>query len=174
MSPSFLHANRAAVRLLKALCQTEPRKTIAWESDAPALRREEIPRRFSTSSRVLIVANDWRTLNANVAALEDRGHVLAFEPAALEVRLRTATWFWDQEVFDWIGAHLHLITRPSMRHYHAAWEQKQAGLEWRENMLARQRTGRAWRKSHYGPPCRSDDVHLETQPFLQRNRGRAL
>jgi hypothetical protein len=136
-----LHANRAAVRLLKALCQTEPRKTIAWESDAPALRREEIPRRFSTSSRVLIVANDWRTLNANVAALEDRGHVLAFEPAALEVHLRTATWFWDQEVFDWIGTHLHLITRPSMRHYHAAWEQKQAGLEWRENMLARWLSG---------------------------------
>ena len=103
--------------------------------------REGIPRRFSTSSRVLIIANDWRTLNVNVSAVEDRGHLLVFEPTALEVHLRTATWFWDQEVFDWIGTHLHLIERPSMRLYYAAWEQKQAGLEWRENLLARWLSG---------------------------------
>jgi hypothetical protein len=136
-----LYANRAAVRLLKALCQTDGRKTIAWESDAPALQRGGIPRRFSTSSRVLIIANDWRTLNVNVTALEDRGHLLFFLPTPLEVHRRTAEWFWDQEVFDWIGANLHLISRPSMRLYHAAWEQKQAGLEWRENILARWLSG---------------------------------
>ena len=124
-----LYADRAAVRLLKALCQTDGRKTLAWESDAPALRREGIPRRFSTSSRVLIIANDWRTLDVNVTALEDRGHLLSFTPTPLEVHRHTAGWFWDQEVFDWIGANLHHIGRPSMRLYHAAWEQKQAGLE---------------------------------------------
>ncbi len=31
-----LYSNRAAVRLLKTLCQTERRKAVAWESDAPA------------------------------------------------------------------------------------------------------------------------------------------
>src|SRR5262245_22165788 len=31
-----LYADRAAVRLLKCLCQTERRKTVAWETDAPA------------------------------------------------------------------------------------------------------------------------------------------
>lgn len=71
-----LYADRAAVRLLKGLCQTDRRKTVAWESDAPALRREGIPRRFTTSSRVLIVANAWKTLNVHVTALEDRGHLL--------------------------------------------------------------------------------------------------
>ena len=41
-----LYSNPGAVRLLKCLCQTERRKTVAWESDAPALRRDNIPKRF--------------------------------------------------------------------------------------------------------------------------------
>jgi hypothetical protein len=136
-----LYADRAAVRLLKGLCQTDSRKTVAWESDAAALRREAIPRRFTTASRVLIIANAWRTLNANVSALEDRGHLLLFDPAALEVHSRVAAWFWDQEVFDWIGEHLHLIARPSMRIYRAAWELKEAAMDWRKSLLERWLSG---------------------------------
>ena len=37
------------------------------------------------TSCVALIGNDWKTLNADVAALEDRGHVLVFEPTALEV-----------------------------------------------------------------------------------------
>ena len=136
-----IYADRAAVRLLKGLCQTERRKAIAWESDAPALRREGIPRRFTTAGRVLIIANAWRTLNVHVAALEDRGHLLHFDPAPAEIHARTAAWFWDQEVFDWLGAHLHLIERPSLRLYRAAWELKQAGMDWRGELLSRWLSG---------------------------------
>ena len=32
---------------------------------------------------------------------------------------------------------LHLITEPSMRHYLAAWELKQAGFDWRSRLLER-------------------------------------
>ncbi len=130
-----LYSNPGAVRLLKCLCQTERRKTVAWESDAPALRRDNIPKRFTTSSRVLIIANAWHTLNANVTALEDRGHVVVFDPSAAEVHARTAVWFWDQAIFDWVGEHLHLIARPSMRTYCAAWELKAAGLDWKGLLL---------------------------------------
>jgi hypothetical protein len=136
-----LYADRAAVRLLKGLCQTERRKTVAWESSTQVLTREGIPRRFATASRVMIIANAWRTLNVHVTALEDRGHLLQFDPSALEVHLRTAAWFWDQEVFDWIGAHLHLIARPSMRLYRAAWELKNAALDWRGSLLERWLSG---------------------------------
>jgi hypothetical protein len=122
-----LYADRGAVRLLKGLCQTERRKTVAWESSTQVLDRQNVPRRFATSSQVLIIANAWKTLNVHVAALEDRGHLLHFEPDVLEVRTRSAAWFWDQEIFDWIGAHLHLIGRPSMRVYRAAWELKGGG-----------------------------------------------
>ena len=75
-----LYADRSGVRLLKCLCQTEEEKAVAWHSDARSLERQRIPREFTTKSRVVIISNDWQTLNKNVAALQDRGHVLHFEP----------------------------------------------------------------------------------------------
>ena len=80
-----LYADRSGVRLLKCLCQTEDEKTVAWHSDARSLERQRIPREFTTRSRVVIISNDWQTLNKNVAALQDRGHVLLFQPSASEV-----------------------------------------------------------------------------------------
>ena len=75
-----LYADRSGVRLLKCLCQTEEEKAVAWHSDARSLERQGIPREFTTKSRVVIISNDWKTLNKNVAALQDRGHVLLFQP----------------------------------------------------------------------------------------------
>ena len=80
-----LYADRSGVRLLKCLCQTEEEKAVAWHSDASSLERQGIPREFTTKSRVVIISNDWKTLNKNVAALQDRGHVLLFQPGAAEV-----------------------------------------------------------------------------------------
>ena len=91
-------------------------------------RRPRSPQRFTTTSRVALIGNDWKTLNADVAALEDRGHVLFFEPTALEVHCQAAGWFWDQEIFDFVAARLHLIDRHSLRTYRQAWELKQSGL----------------------------------------------
>ena len=34
---------------------------------------------------------------------------MIFEPSAREVHVRTAEWFWDQEIFDFIGERLHLL-----------------------------------------------------------------
>jgi hypothetical protein len=136
-----LYADRSGIRLLKALCQTEPTKTLSWHTATPILKRQAVPSRFTTTSRIALIGNDWKTLNADVAALEDRGHVLVFEPTALEVHRQAATWFWDQEVFDFVAAHLHLIVQHSLRTYRQAWELKQAGLDWRTAMLSRCLTG---------------------------------
>jgi hypothetical protein len=135
-----LAGSREGIRLLKCLCQTELRKTVSWHSASPKLEAEGIPTSFDTESRACIIANDWKTLNENVAALEDRGHLLFFEPTALEVHRRTAEWFDDQEVFDFIAEHLHLIAKPSMRHYVNARELKRTedpAIDWREAMLNR-------------------------------------
>ena len=132
-----LYADRAGVRLLKCLCQTEARKRVGWHSNAATLCREGIPRAFETESRVTIIANEWRTLNVNVSAIQDRGHVIVFAPSALEVHTRTAQWFWDQDVYDFIGQHLHLTESPSMRDYWLSWELKRAGLDWRGCLLER-------------------------------------
>jgi hypothetical protein len=138
-----LYADRSGIRLLKSLCQTEPTKTLSWHTATPILKCQSVPQRFKTTSRVALVGNDWKTLNADVAALEDRGHVLLFEPTALEVHRQAATWFWDQEIFDFVAGHLHLIAQPSLRTYQQAWELKQAGLDWRQAVLSRFLTGPA-------------------------------
>ena len=132
-----LYADRSGIRLLKALGQTERTKTLFWQSDAPTLERRGIPRQFTTTSRVALVGNAWKTLNADVAALEDRGHLLLFEPTPLEVHLQAARWFWDVEIFDFVAEHLHFFAQHSLRTYHHAWELKQAGLDWRQGVLSR-------------------------------------
>ncbi len=132
-----LYRDRAALRLLKCVCQTEPVKRVAWHSDAAALRREGIPRSFQTRSRLAIIANELRTLNVNVRAVQDRGHVVVFEPSPLEIHLRAATWFWDQRVFNFIGEHLQVALQLSLRDYFLGWELKQAGLDWRGWLLAK-------------------------------------
>jgi hypothetical protein len=138
-----LYAQRHGVRLLKCLTQSESSKRVSWHTDAPTLQRQAIPQEFQTSSRVAIIANEWKMLNRNVAALQDRGHVLCFEPSPLEVHRQTATWFWDQDIFDFVGARLAWLAEASMRHYLAAWELKQAGLDWRSLLLSRCLSGRA-------------------------------
>ena len=91
-----LYADRSGVRLLKCLCQTEEEKSVAWHSDARSLERQGIPREFTTTSRVVIISNDWKTLNKNVAALQDRGHVLLFQPSRPRCTARPGMWFDDR------------------------------------------------------------------------------
>ena len=86
-----IYADRSGVRLLKCLCQTEEEKAVAWHSDARSLERHHIRREFTTKSRVAIISNDWQTLSKNVAAVQDRGHVLLFQPSASEVHARAGS-----------------------------------------------------------------------------------
>src|SRR5258708_16988088 len=136
-----LYADRLGIGLLKALGQTERTKTVSWQTAAPTLGQCSIPRQFTTTSRVVLIGNDWKTLNHDVAALEDRGHLLLFEPSPLEVHRQAARWFWDQEIFDFVADHLHLMAQHSLRTYFHAWELKQAGLNWRQGVLGRCLTG---------------------------------
>ena len=125
-----LYSDRNGIRLLKCLCQTEEEKTVAWHSATRSLEKAGIPREFVTKSRVVIICNDWRTLNRNVAALQDRGHVLAFRPTAAEVHAKAAKWFRDQEILAWFEANLHRLPEPSLRHYLRAAELRRAGMDW--------------------------------------------
>jgi len=131
-----LYADRSGVRLLKCLCQTEEEKSIAWHSDARSLERQGIPREFTTKSRVVIISNDWKTLNRNVAALQDRGHVVFFEPSAAEVHAQAGTWFDDREIYAWFAANLHRVHEPSLRHYVRARELKAAAMDWTGVLVA--------------------------------------
>ena len=149
-----LYADRSGVRLLKCVCQTEEEKAVAWHSDARSLERQGIPREFTTKSRVIIISNDWKTLDKNVAALQDRGHVLLFQPGAAEVHRKAGTWFDEPEIYQWFAANLHRVREPSLRHYVRARELKAAGMDWTEVAWSpRPRTGgRGWLPSCWSAP----------------------
>ena len=125
-----LYSDRNGIRLLKCLCQTEEEKAVAWHSAARSLEKAGIPREFVTRSRVVIICNDWRTLNRNVAALQDRGHVLVFRPTAAEVHAKASEWFKDEEILNWFAKNLHRIPEPSLRLYLRAAELRRAGMDW--------------------------------------------
>ena len=120
------------VMLLKCVCDTVPVKRVEWGSWHSAFRSGELPKSFSAISRICLIANDWDTLDRNVAAIHDRGLAISFQPSALEVHreLARGAWFSDEEVFDFIGRNLFLITKPSFRFYITAREHKRAGLDW--------------------------------------------
>ena len=109
-------------------------KTVEWHSASKSLKREGIPQKFTLRSKVIIISNDWRSLNRNVVALQDRGFVLLFEPTAEEVHREAGRWFKQAQpaVYEWFSEHLNLIMQPSLRHYIRAAMLKDANMDWTE------------------------------------------
>jgi hypothetical protein len=159
-----LARDRQGVRLLKALCQTDREKTVGWFTQAAALEKLGVPQTFKTRSQVAIVANTW-FFSEDIQALEDRGHVVVFDPSPLEVHREAATWFWDQEIFDFVADYLHLIEQPSLRSYVTAWERKQAGLAWQKAILDRCLSG---------PAAEVAKLHSDPQYANEEERVRAF
>lgn len=135
-----LYAKPDAIRLLKALGQTDSVKRLCWESDAKRLEREGIPRSFTTQSPVIMIANRWRSLNENVDAVESRAKSLVFSPSANELHGYVSTWFDDAEVLGFFKSILSMIRNPDSREYGHARADRDAGFsDWRE--LAMERLG---------------------------------
>jgi hypothetical protein len=108
----------------------------------------------------VISANDWRTLDRDVAALQDRGHVIFFQPGAAEVHRQAGTWFDDEEIYEWFAANRHRVREPSLRHYVRAKELKVAGMDWTDVLVAEAENRRARLAaellaslSHLAPRC---------------------
>jgi hypothetical protein len=85
----------------------------------------------------------WQTLDRNVAAFQDRGHVLFFQPGAAEVHRMAGTWFDDAEIYEWFAANLHRVREPSLRHYVRARQLKAAGMDWTDVLAVEAENRRA-------------------------------
>lgn len=130
-----LYANPDCVRLLKPLCNTRRTKRISWLSNA-VNAIPELPTEFTTDSNVILIANEWRTLNSNVRALEDRTIILWFNPSAAEIHRRTSDWFDDPEVYRFIGSYLPHVPQLSMRYYDKGKRLRGAGfVDWKKSLL---------------------------------------
>lgn len=124
------------VRLLKALCDTRSPKEIRWVTAAGALKTAKIPTKFETNSRLVMICNDWRNLNENIDALENRGDVIEFAPPAAALHQYVAGWFHDDEISNFIGEHLLLAReRLSARDYTLSVGRRLAGLDWKRCLL---------------------------------------
>lgn len=130
-----LYADAHCVRLLKPLCNTERNKRISWLTNL-TLNDPVVPTSFTTTSSVILIANEWRTTNPNVRALEDRAIILHFDPSNAEVHGKVGEWFHDTEVYRLIGETMPSISTISMRHYCKGSQLRRAGLpDWRINLL---------------------------------------
>ncbi len=158
-------------RLLKCLCQTEEEKAVAWHSDARSLERQDIPREFTTKSQVVIISNDWKTLNMNVAALQDRGHVVLFQPGAAEVHAQAGKSFDDPEIYEWFARNLHRVREPSMRHYVRARELKAAGMDWTDVLVAEAENKRARHAAELLASAAYGSTAAQARAFVEQGGG---
>ena len=129
-----------AVSILKALTESERRKLVSWKKAATQL--EERERSFWTSSPVAILCNRMPKINADTAAIFDRAKAIIFEPSAQEVHAYVGTYWREKnprhaDIYDYIGANLDKILRPSARLYEQAVEEKEAGAKWQEFLIRR-------------------------------------
>lgn len=152
----FKHRNRAIIlddvedalkgeqtpRMLMNLGETdEDSRTVAWFGTESQLKVRKgkkvvpIPQEFMTSSRVLLVSNDFEILTRKLKALLDRGIVIFFDPMPEEIHRFVGKWFEDKEIFQFIEHHLDQITRHSIRYYVTAKNVKRLGLDWKKALL---------------------------------------
>lgn len=127
-----LYRNQQAISVLKALCQTEKTRTVSWHSTSARLEKDEIPTEFVTSSKVCIIANRWNDgVNADVKALENRGHVIQFQPSNKDIFEEGKKWFKDKDILKFIEQNMPYIETLSMRDLKLAAEAKAAGMDWK-------------------------------------------
>ena len=113
----------------------------------------------------------WQTLDQNVAALQDRGHVLLFQPGAAEVHRKAGTWFDDPEIYDWFAANLHRVREPSLRHYVRAKELKAARMDWTEVLAAEAENRRARLAAELLSSTAYASTAARVQAFVEQGGG---
>jgi hypothetical protein len=134
-----LWADSSGRFLLRDLTEVKQSKTVHWRVDNKLLARDGIPKEFDTTSRVCLIMNRFAFGDAaEYDAIADRAHIVYFDPTPAEVHANSATWFWDQDIHDYIGRHLPLIDsdKLSARTYVKAYERRQKG-DWQEFLARR-------------------------------------
>jgi len=134
--------------LLRDLTECWPVKLVNWRTSNRELERRGIPKSFQTSSRVCLIMNRFAFGDAHeYDAIVDRAQFIYFDPTPLEIHANTAMWLWDQEVYDYVGAHLNMIdpSKLSSRTYVKAYERKPKG-DWKDFVARRyfSQSGEEW------------------------------
>lgn len=152
--------DKALVRLLKQVCQTDDKRRVTWltkantqllsasegTEEADDESTDSDPHSFETSSPVVLIVNDWQKLNRHVGAVGDRGWEIEFLPSGNEIHSyvdswrnsaldKDGEWIVEPQVFEFIGEHLDLVAEPSIRHYVIASTALRLGIDWRRDLM---------------------------------------
>lgn len=126
------------LNILKCLLQTDRVKTLQWNTSQPD--RDQIPRKFQTSARILILANTIKGAGKNFKAVIDRVIGYRFAPTAQEVHWEVKKWpagVVEPAVMNYIRHYLKFIHYPSFRDYIKATQLHRANLPFHEMLLKR-------------------------------------
>lgn len=125
-------------KMLMALCETDDAdRKVAWYGTVSQLKVTKgkktfkVPQEFKTSSRVMVICNDFEILTKNIGPLLSRGLVLFFEPSNEEVHRFVGEWFKDGEIYTFIGENLSEIPTLDIRYYTNSAKMKTQGLDWK-------------------------------------------
>ncbi len=124
-----LLGDRSCRSYLKALTETDEYKRLDYNTATRVLEAGNVPRFFWTKSPVCIITNAWNSEDPIFQALESRAEFIEFAPTWAEVYRQVGTWFWDQEIFDYVWERLPMLREPDCRLFTRAWRRKQANLE---------------------------------------------
>jgi hypothetical protein len=116
-------------KLVSALGDTGSEKIMSWHS--ASRRLEDVPAEFTTNSPLCIIAN----ASVTDRAIQNRAVILDFDPSNEEVHRSVVSWFWDQEIHDWIGRQLARLQPIDARGYLHAANDKLAGRDWQQLFL---------------------------------------
>ncbi|MCA9091411.1 MAG: hypothetical protein KDA90_22580 [Planctomycetaceae bacterium] len=127
-----LWGDRTGRRLIRALSEVSSTKRLAWATTSKLLEREQVPQAFDTQSRLCMICNRFTSgSNAETEAILDRAVTVSFNPTVQELYQWGATWFWDQEIFDYIGERLRFLAGISGRMLVTASQLKCSGIDWK-------------------------------------------
>ena len=86
--------DKALIRLMKQVCQTDAVRRISWVTNAikGTPGDGDDSRSFETSSRVVLIVNDWQKMNRHVGAVGDRAWELEFLPTPQEIHRFVGSW----------------------------------------------------------------------------------
>ncbi len=167
-----LYSDRSGVRLLKCL-SARPRRRKPWPGiqTPEAWRSRAFRGSSSKKAALIIISNDWKTLNKNVAALQDRGHVLMFEPDAAKVHRKAGMWFDAAAIYEWFAKNLHRVRHPSLRHYVRAKELKAAGMDWTDVLAAEAENKRSRLAAELLASAAHGSTAERVKAFVERGGG---
>lgn len=123
-----LLANSLCEEYVKALTESEAWVELQWGTATKLLDERDVPKSFHTNSTVCIITNWWDEKDPFFAALASRAEFIYFDPNWTEVYRQAASWFWDQEILDYVHERLDVLRQPDCRLLIKAYKRKKAGM----------------------------------------------